>query len=64
MEKLTIADYLLVTVKKNIQKEFRTQTQIKKKSRKHIEKELIELEAINNSIIDKIATTTSITVQQ
>lgn len=54
----------MTTIKKNIAKEFNAKLKINKSSKKFLEKELTKLELLNNAIIDKITTTTSLTVQQ
>lgn len=54
----------MASVKKNIAKEFNAKLKRGKSSKKILEKELTKLELLNSGIIDKITTTTSLTVQQ
>lgn len=64
LEKLTIPDHLLTIIKESIQWECFAKSQRKKNSIKGLQKEIIRLEAENNTLIDKIAVCSSILVQQ
>ena len=64
LKKLTVPKYFVATIKKNITKEFNTKLKRNRSSKKNLESELTKLQQLNNGIIDKITTTTSLTVQQ
>ena len=64
LKKITIPKHFITSLKKNIAKEFNAKLKVNINSKKYLEKELNKLELLNNAIIDKITTTTSLTVQQ
>lgn len=64
LKRITIPKHFITSIRKNIVKEFNAKLKVNKNSKKYLEKELTKLELLNNAIIDKITTTTSMTVQQ
>ena len=64
LKKLTVPKHFVATIKKNITKEFNSKLKRNRSSKKNLESELTKLQQLNNGIIDKITTTTSLTVQQ